>query len=222
MICRRKISSVKKAATDTRLLDVALDQFGQKGFDGASTREIAKAANTAMSSITYHYGGKEGLYLATAEFVGQEIAKRHPISFNQLIDFTALNKTEALAILESIFMSMMDFFLSEHSARLSRFVMREQMQPTAAFEVIFNNTFKPMADHACAILNKCTDGRLSDEEARIAVMAIFGQSLVFRSARQSVLRVANWPDLTPERADKIKEQVRAHFHAIMAIYITQD
>ncbi len=56
-----------------RLLDIAVEAFGRHGLEGASTREIAKAAGTAMSSITYHYGGKEGLYLAAAEHVAKEM-----------------------------------------------------------------------------------------------------------------------------------------------------
>lgn len=50
-----------------RLLEIAIREFAAKGLDGASTRGIAAAAGTAMSSITYHYGGKEGLYLAAAD-----------------------------------------------------------------------------------------------------------------------------------------------------------
>ena len=57
----------------TTLLDTAIDQFGRYGFDGASTREIARASGTAMSSITYHFGGKQGLYLAAAEHIAAAI-----------------------------------------------------------------------------------------------------------------------------------------------------
>ena len=56
-----------------RLLEVAVREFGQKGLEGASTRGIAAAAGTAMSSITYHYGGKEGLYLAAADYIAQQM-----------------------------------------------------------------------------------------------------------------------------------------------------
>ena len=51
------------------ILIFAVREFGSKGLDGASTRGIAEAAGTAMSSITYHFGGKEGLYLAAAEHI---------------------------------------------------------------------------------------------------------------------------------------------------------
>src|SRR3546814_4837955 len=52
-----------------RLLETAVREFGRKGLDGASTRGIAKAAGTAMSSITYHYGGKEALHLAAGHYI---------------------------------------------------------------------------------------------------------------------------------------------------------
>jgi uncharacterized protein (TIGR02217 family) len=55
------------ASTDSRLLDVAIDHFGRLGLEGASTRAIARDAETLMSSITYHFGGKEGLYLGVEE-----------------------------------------------------------------------------------------------------------------------------------------------------------
>src|SRR3954465_6051144 len=58
-----------------RLLDVAIEQFGRLGFEGASTRNIARASGTAMSSITYHFGGKEGLYPATADHIAESIAE---------------------------------------------------------------------------------------------------------------------------------------------------
>lgn len=60
-----------------KLLDTAIDHFGRFGFEGASTRVIAKASGTAMSSITYHFGGKEGLYLAAADHIAATVTSMH-------------------------------------------------------------------------------------------------------------------------------------------------
>ena len=60
---------------DQRLLEAAIDHFGRKGLEGASTRAIAAAAGTTMSSITYHYGGKEGLYLAAVRHIANQIGE---------------------------------------------------------------------------------------------------------------------------------------------------
>src|SRR3546814_20399109 len=61
---------------EDRLLNTAIDQFGRDGLEGASTRRIASAAGTTMSAITYHYGGKEGLYLAAARHLVEQIKFR--------------------------------------------------------------------------------------------------------------------------------------------------
>ena len=67
-------------STNSRLLDVAIDHFGRLGLEGASTRSIARDADTLMSSITYHFGGKEGLYLAAADHIaGHMHAKIAPM-----------------------------------------------------------------------------------------------------------------------------------------------
>src|SRR3546814_10523816 len=80
----------QKTAYELRISDwrsdvCSSDLFGRKGLDGASTRGIAKAAGTAMSSITYHYGGKEGLYLAAADYIVSQMDDgAHPIEGDEL------------------------------------------------------------------------------------------------------------------------------------------
>ena len=45
-----------------RLMMACLPLFAEKGIDGTSTRDIAKAADLNISLISYYFGGKEGLY----------------------------------------------------------------------------------------------------------------------------------------------------------------
>lgn len=48
----------------TRLLHAAVRLFAEKGFDKASTREIAQAAGVNIAAISYYFGDKAGLYRA--------------------------------------------------------------------------------------------------------------------------------------------------------------
>ena len=57
------------------LLDAALRLFARDGYDATSTRAIAAEAETNISSIAYHFGGKEGLRLACADAVAQAIGR---------------------------------------------------------------------------------------------------------------------------------------------------
>jgi len=49
------------------LLDAALEEFAAKGFAGARVRDIAQRAGVSKDLVAYHFGGKEGLYLAVQQ-----------------------------------------------------------------------------------------------------------------------------------------------------------
>ena len=50
--------------TRAALLDAALEEFAAKGFAGARVRDIARQAGVSKDLVAYHFGGKDGLYLA--------------------------------------------------------------------------------------------------------------------------------------------------------------
>jgi AcrR family transcriptional regulator len=64
-----------KARKDTSalLIESGITLFGARGYDGVTTRELAHGARTNISSIKYHFGGKEELYRAVLEEIIQEI-----------------------------------------------------------------------------------------------------------------------------------------------------
>lgn len=53
--------------TRAALLDAALEEFAAKGFAGARVRDIAQRAGVSKDLVAYHFGGKEGLYLAVQQ-----------------------------------------------------------------------------------------------------------------------------------------------------------
>ncbi len=55
--------------TRTRLIEAAILCFAEKGFEGAGIREIALQAQANSALVQYHFGGKEGLYLAALRHV---------------------------------------------------------------------------------------------------------------------------------------------------------
>jgi AcrR family transcriptional regulator len=61
------------SSTKARILTAAEAVFAAKGFDGASTREIAAAAAVNISSLHYHWESKETLYFAVFENIYDQI-----------------------------------------------------------------------------------------------------------------------------------------------------
>lgn len=60
--------------TRERLLDAALLEFSANGFEGASTRSIAKRARCHQPQINYHFASKEALWEATMTRLFLEMA----------------------------------------------------------------------------------------------------------------------------------------------------
>jgi len=56
-----------------RILDAALEAFSEKGFDGATTREIASRANVPLGLLRYYFGGKLKLWQAAVDQAFEEI-----------------------------------------------------------------------------------------------------------------------------------------------------
>jgi AcrR family transcriptional regulator len=70
-----------RAATELALLEAASSIFSKKGYDNATTREIAVAAQCAEALIHRYYGGKNGLLVAV---VKQGMIKIPSIDISQL------------------------------------------------------------------------------------------------------------------------------------------
>lgn len=63
-------------ATRRALLDAAAALFPETGFDGVSVEDVAARAGVNKALISYHFGGKRGLYVAVLESAFAEMAER--------------------------------------------------------------------------------------------------------------------------------------------------
>jgi AcrR family transcriptional regulator len=68
--------SEQRDATRERIVEAALEAFAEKGFGGASTRDIAQRAGTNQGLITYHFRSKDQLWRAAADRIFGMLAKR--------------------------------------------------------------------------------------------------------------------------------------------------
>jgi len=71
-----KTRSEQREATRERIVEAALEAFAEKGFRGASTRDIARRAGTNQGLITYHFRSKDELWQVAADRIFGLLAKR--------------------------------------------------------------------------------------------------------------------------------------------------
>ena len=203
------------ASTERRLLDVAIDHFGRLGLEAASTRAIAREADTPMSSITYHFGGKRGLYLAAADHIARIIGERLLTAETAHEAGTVDNDQAARAFLHRFVARATDMLNSEQTAPFARFIVREQADPTEAFDRIYESTIGPIAATVARLIRIVSHDRLSDHQAKLRAMTIVGQILVFRVSRATVLAATGWSAVGPAETEEIKQIVADNLDAIL-------
>jgi AcrR family transcriptional regulator len=211
----RRAQRDRGAETRAQLVEAALDVFGERGFEGASTREIAKAARANLAAIVYHFGGKEALHLAVAEHVAAGILGKIGPTLAMVADPSATaSPAAARTALERLIGTVVDVLLgSAEAERWARFIVREQLQPTAAFEVIYR--FMGGAAATATRLVATVAGQPESEVIRLRVFTILGQVLVFRVAQALVLRRMGWAAIGEREREAIKHVVLANLDSIL-------
>lgn len=174
--------------TREALVREAMRLFGQKGFDGASTREIANAAGTNVASIAYHFGGKAGLHKAC----GLAIAKMMADASGQagLQSGSVPDSREAILATLSVILKRMSQFLfsGKQSELVVPFILREMAQPGEAFDAIYSGMMEPMHRRLCALWAAATGGDPDSDDVKLTVFSMLGQLLYFRIGQMAVAR----------------------------------
>ena len=98
-------------STKGRILTAAEEVFAAKGFEGASTREIAARAEVNISSLHYHWESKETLYVAVFRNVFDRIVD---LLQNTLAPLLARHASREQAI-EIAMGGLFDFFAANPS-----------------------------------------------------------------------------------------------------------
>jgi AcrR family transcriptional regulator len=206
--------------THARLMETAIREFASKGLDGASTRGIAKAAGTAMSAITYHYGGKLSLYHAAADHIALRMAEEMAPAIVDRALIDSADPADARMAIHAIVERLIDKMASDASADWALFIMREQVDPTAAFDRIYAGMMGEMIRTLVRLVETVT--ARDAQTARFATMTLLGQALAVRASRATMLRLLDVPQLDAATVATLKTRIHANIDAILDRMIAEE
>ena len=191
--------------TKNRLLLAAIDVFGKHGFESATTRMLAEAASANLQSIPYYFGSKEGLYLAVAEHITERIRDRIlPLADEIRAKLPEpggarrISSEEARGLLQQVLTAMAHLLLHDESAPWARLMIREQMDPTAAFDLIYGRVLSPMLELVRVLVGSALGKDPDSEQVRLRTLSTIGQILVLRAARATLMRQLSWKEVGPD------------------------
>lgn len=213
---------VRGDETRELIITTAISVFGDRGFDGASTRMLVEPSGASPAAIQYYFGGKAGLYRACAEYLSDH-AWRKIEGDLRAVDALSLDADRDVlieAIADFFLAQEMTLHLDPEMSQWSLFLMREQTSSTGEiFDIIFDGLnrrvllkFAPIVG---AIIGKAAD----DPETRLRTSMVISQMTGMRSHGQVTLRFMGWDDFAGERSSLWQAVMRAHLRAMLSARI---
>jgi len=203
--------------TRAALVRAALKLFGRQGYDGTSTREIAAEAKANIGSIAYHFGGKEGLRTAAADYIVDTIQTIAAQAVGTAQATPPTGPEAAQAQLFTALERMVAFIVARPEAgEIVQFVLRELSHPTAALDRIYNGVFEPTHRRLCLIWEQATGEPAESERTKLTVFTLIGQVIYFRIGREAVMRRMGWREIGDVEATKVVAVTSDNLSAILA------
>jgi len=202
-----------------RLIEAGLEVFGRDGFDGANTRALARRAGVNLAAIPYYFGGKGGLYVAVAEHIADRLSEALGPALAALEAAAAdpdVPREEIAARLHALVSAWVETLLGRPEAeRWAQFVIREQMAPTEAFDVLYRRVMVRLHAACAALLGRLVGRPADDPEVRLRAFTLVGQVLIFRIGRHAVQRRMGWKTYGPRQREAIRRVVGDQIESLL-------
>ena len=209
--------------TRARIIAVAMRLFGEKGYEGASTRDIAAAAGVNAPALQYYFDNKEGVLRACIEYIADrawDSLSEGVIEAERLIAEGADDETLIDAYCDIQTRASEFKFKAADQDDWRLFMARHQagLDPDIGFEAVFRRIGIRTFAVAAAIIGRLSGRPASDEEVRIRTVALTGQFQVFHVCRRMTLRLLDWDGIDTERQALIKKVVRDHTRELLRAF----
>lgn len=175
--------------TRSRLLKAAVRVFAERGYEGATVREICRAAGVNIALVNYHFGDKLELYIEVIRFAIDAEAKMELV--NRALDRNA----DPCDALREIVTGGIERLLGERGqfGLHLRFLMNELAQPTAAASRVADECFRPFYDRIRSVVGRILNLPVDHQTTRLCTHSVMGQVAHYCQARPMLQRL--WPEM---------------------------
>jgi AcrR family transcriptional regulator len=160
-------------STKGRILTAAEEVFAARGFQGASTREIAARAGVNISSLHYHWESKETLYFAVFRNVYDQLVARLRDTLAPLL----AGPGRTPAVIDVAMEELFDFFAGHPN--VPKLLMRRILENEEIDIGIDRDILLPAWDVFSGWLAQLGRQRPSDVEARLFMLSVHSVLLVY-------------------------------------------
>lgn len=208
------------------LITAAIAVFGERGFSAASTRSIAQAAGANAAMISYYFGGKQGLYRAAVAHIAEQIGTHmRPVAERvaaargdrEAAPAQATDRRRVFELVWELVDALLTLLCSERSEAWARLILREQQEPSEAFDILFQGIMVRVLGVLAMLVADLDGARRPGEVHRLRALTVMGHALVFRAGRAATLRFMGWNTLGEPELEAIRQVVRLNLTRMLDV-----
>ena len=209
------------AETKKKLVEAGLELFARFSFDGVSTRTLAQHAQVNLAAIQYYFGGKEGLYLAVSRNIVETLKTWTQPLIQRIEDRLSSghpDKNECFTLLCELLDHIIERALgTQESKQWMGIFMREQLDPTQAFDILYDGVLGPFHQAMCGLIAGILNLRRNDEETKLRAYAVAGQVFIFHIARAEIRRSMAWKDYHQGELEMIRQVILEQVRSLLGV-----
>lgn len=205
-------SKIEMEKTDkkTDILNAASMLFSEFGFEGTSTRQIAKESGANMAMINYYFGSKEGVFL--------QIMEEKISGFKSQLDQI---KEEKISAKEKL-LKVVDRYATRILSNISFHKMMHREFSLTQRPEIFNQIKDAMAANRMVIEkiieSGIADGSFRNVDIRLSILTIMG---TISMVAQSPFKAGDNIDINDDKEREVlRKRLVAHLQDLIITHLT--
>jgi AcrR family transcriptional regulator len=171
-------------STKDRLLEAGLRVFAERGFHGASIRDICRHAQTNVAAVHYYFHGKEKLHRAVIEHAIQSLAAQFAAGSEELVLKASAQRRRGRI------QPVIPLPIEDHSLWPIRLIVRQLVEPGPACDYVV----EVLRTHATQLegpLRRCFGPRTEAQLVEWCALNLFCQYLFFCASQAAFGFVRN-------------------------------
>ncbi|MBW1997312.1 MAG: TetR/AcrR family transcriptional regulator [Deltaproteobacteria bacterium] len=178
----------KNNDTKRRILEKAEILFAEKGFNGVTVRDVTAAAKCNTGAVNYHFQSKKNLYMEV--FRSRWIPREFKMYEHLKETLEKIQSPSPAMVIKAVAQAYLEGPLSDEELRRHRqLIIREINNPTEVFEMVADQTLRPLFAYLQERLSPYLPSHLDEESLTLDIMSIFGVLLYFTYSRPMISRV---------------------------------
>jgi AcrR family transcriptional regulator len=203
---------MEKQDKKTCILEAAERLFSELGYEGTSTRQIAKEAGANMSMINYYFGSKDGVFM--------EIMSKRIKDFS--LQLSSIQE-ENISVMEKLTM-VIDQYVRRILSNISFHKMMHREMSLSQRPEMFSKLKQAMSENLMTIEGLINtgieDGSFRQVDVRMVIATIMGTITNVATAPSKITAGSKLDIQIPEDREILTERLITYLKDLITTYIT--